>query len=588
MLQKITKRKNLLMAAMLLYFCAFTNEAMGQTWNIGHNSVSGGNYLSTVTATLNGNTLTIKGSGNMADFWCTGTNQYDAGGEAPWYPNRAAIRSVIIENGVQNIGMRTFKDCTNLETITIANTVTKINGQAFLNCSKLHTVTIANGNSTLEFSSYSSSDPCNNNAWNKNVSDWFDGCTSLTTLHLGRNYSGDFISNIRTRLSNLTIGNTVKEIGSNAFANCRGLVTITLQDGLDDLKVYYNGNSFTDCPIQTLHLGRNIDNSLSIMAPTSPFQGKSELSSLTIGSNVKIIIANAFNGCTGLTSLTIPNNVTTIGSSAFKGCTELKSVTIGTGIKTIASSTFFGCSKLTSITIPSTVTLIDENAFANCRSLATVTIQDGLDDLKVYYSGNSFTDCPIQTLHLGRNIDNSLSIMAPTSPFQGKSELSSLIIGSNVKTIIANAFNGCTGLTQITSNPTTPPTIQSNTFTGVGKSLPIKVPCNSLCDYKTKWSSAAFTNYQSIENSCHSSCANSIDNVVANQLQIYPNPAKHELFIKSEIPIEKVEICSLAGTLLLSENNFAEKITVSTLPHGIYLLKVYTDKGVAVSKIVKE
>jgi len=39
---------------------------------------------------------------------------------------------------------------------------------------------------------------------------------------------------------------------------------------------------------------------------------------------------------------------------------------------------------------------------------------------------------------------------------------------------------------------------------------------------------------------------------------------------------------------VILENNFTEKISVSALSEGIYLLKIYTDKGLAVSKIVKE
>ncbi|GHU64802.1 hypothetical protein FACS1894123_10060 [Bacteroidia bacterium] len=60
------------------------------------------------------------------------------------------------------------------------------------------------------------------------------------------------------------------------------------------------------------------------------------------------------------------------------------------------------------------------------------------------------------------------------------------------------------------------------------------------------------------------------------------------MFIKSETPIKKVEIYTLSGALLLSENNFNEKISVSALPSGVYLLKVYSGSGVAVSKILKK
>jgi hypothetical protein len=79
-----------------------------------------------------------------------------------------------------------------------------------------------------------------------------------------------------------------------------------------------------------------------------------------------------------------------------------------------------------------------------------------------------------------------------------------------------------------------------------------------------------------------------IDDVVASQLQIFLNPAKTDLFIKSDLPIKKVEIYSLTGALLISENNFTGKISVSALRQGVYLLKIYTGKSLAVSKLVKE
>ncbi|MDR0872277.1 MAG: T9SS type A sorting domain-containing protein [Prevotellaceae bacterium] len=76
--------------------------------------------------------------------------------------------------------------------------------------------------------------------------------------------------------------------------------------------------------------------------------------------------------------------------------------------------------------------------------------------------------------------------------------------------------------------------------------------------------------------------------VAQAECKIFPNPAKDEIFIESDLSIQKVEICSLTGSLLLLENNFNGKISVSSLPQGVYLLKVYTDKGLEISKIVKE
>ena len=78
------------------------------------------------------------------------------------------------------------------------------------------------------------------------------------------------------------------------------------------------------------------------------------------------------------------------------------------------------------------------------------------------------------------------------------------------------------------------------------------------------------------------------DTSTEEKIQIFPNPAKDEIFIQSASQIEKVEIYSLTGSLLLLEDNFNEKMFVSILSPGIYLVKVYTDNGCVVSKIMKE
>ena len=80
----------------------------------------------------------------------------------------------------------------------------------------------------------------------------------------------------------------------------------------------------------------------------------------------------------------------------------------------------------------------------------------------------------------------------------------------------------------------------------------------------------------------------SIDESLVKKFQIYPNPVKDEIFIESDFSIEKVEIYSLAGILLISENNFNKKLSVSVLLPGVYMLKIYTDKDITTNKMVKE
>jgi len=79
-----------------------------------------------------------------------------------------------------------------------------------------------------------------------------------------------------------------------------------------------------------------------------------------------------------------------------------------------------------------------------------------------------------------------------------------------------------------------------------------------------------------------------INENIVQKIQIYPNPTNDEIFIKSELQIRKVEIYSITGALLISEKNFNEKISLSALPKGIYMVNIYTDNDTIVQKIVKE
>ncbi|GHT39029.1 hypothetical protein AGMMS49965_03970 [Bacteroidia bacterium] len=70
------------------------------------------------------------------------------------------------------------------------------------------------------------------------------------------------------------------------------------------------------------------------------------------------------------------------------------------------------------------------------------------------------------------------------------------------------------------------------------------------------------------------------------KISIFPNPAKDEIYIQSEQPIEKVKITDLAGRTVASANS--NTISVSHLPKGIYLVIITTDSQSVVKKIIKE
>lgn len=78
------------------------------------------------------------------------------------------------------------------------------------------------------------------------------------------------------------------------------------------------------------------------------------------------------------------------------------------------------------------------------------------------------------------------------------------------------------------------------------------------------------------------------ENDFINNISVYPNPVKNILNFKTEKNISKVEVYDIAGRILSSNSISENKIDLSELKTGNYILKLYTDKGIKNTKILKE
>ncbi|GHV67934.1 hypothetical protein FACS1894199_14350 [Bacteroidia bacterium] len=442
-------------------------------------------------------TFTISGTGAMSDY---GTIQEDniSYSSAPWagyyFPTVfAAIKTVVIGEGVTIISPMAFSNCTSLASVTIPNSVTSISYFAFNGCTGITEINIGSGltdvanlptsNSGLTAinvdaanTAYSSEDGILFNKTKTTIIRYpagkqgaytipndvdtigslaFSGCSGLTEVTIPNS-----VTSIESRafygcsrLTSVTIPNSVTSIGEQAFYGCTGIKKLTIEDGTTALSVvnYYKINlsptthygSFDNCLIDTLYLGRSITYATKpsdSYYSTPPFG--TALKQVTIGNSVTSIGDAVFADCYGLTSITIPNSVTSIGDAVFADC--------------------YG---LTSITIPNSVTSIGNVAFYGCTGIKKFTIADGTTALS--FGSSALSSAAIDTLYLGRNVsstdNNSIFGQAlkqvtigdsvtsiPQYAFSGCNRLTSVIIPNSVDTIGSSAFSNCTGIKKLT------------------------------------------------------------------------------------------------------------------------------------------
>lgn len=380
--------------------------------------------------------------------------------------NSCGLRSITIPDSVTTIVQNAFLGCSGLTSIEIGSGVTTIGDGAFSNCSALTSVTInattpptlsgpGNRSSAFYGSTCPIYVPCEcvstymtaNEKWAEYASriqgippcqeqfKW-SGETSDSTVVSGRcnsstTLSDSEVSDYKSGLTSVIIGECTTIIGSWAFSSVNTLSSVTISDSVTSIG-------------------------------TEAFYGCGSLTSIIIPNSVTSLDYAAFSHCSALTSITIPNSVTTIGNEAFSNCSALTSITIPSRVTSISNEALYHCYSLTSITIPNSVTSIGRSAFEVCSGLTSVTIPDSVISIGV----TAFNRC---------------------------GSISSITIGSGVTNIDYAAFSNCSALTSVTINAITPPSMGTRVFNSSSINMVIYVPCQSLDTYKAAngWSEYA-------------------------------------------------------------------------------------------------
>lgn len=221
------------------------------------------------------------------------------------------ITEVTLPVTVKIIAPEAFQSCESLNSINIPDSVTTIGYSAFSGCSSLTEIIIPNSVKFIERGAFS-------------------GCNNLINLQLGNSLTtiGQYAFFDCSKLTSVFIPASVSFIEGGPFGRCTNLSAISVSIDNPHYKseegsLYYENFELIQCPAAKTSI--NIVNTLRVIG-SGAFAGCSNLSSIILPDSVYSIGDDAFNYCTALMSIILPDSVSYIGSGAFNGCSGLISI----------------------------------------------------------------------------------------------------------------------------------------------------------------------------------------------------------------------------------------------------------------------
>ena len=356
-----------------------------------------------------GLTSVIWNAKNCEDFkYDSYSNTYTS----PFYNFRSNITSFTFGNEVEHIPAYLCYGMKNLKEVTIGESVTSIGSYAFSGCSGLTSV-IWNAKNYKDFEDY-------------DETPFYNIPSSITSFTFGNEveHIPAYLCYGMSKLTEITIPNSVTTIGSSAFSGCSGLT-----------KVNYLG---------TVDKWVEIDFDDYDSNPT--YYTKDLYINNELLTDVKITTADS------------------IKNYAFYNCQSIKSVEIGESVTSIGDEAFYNCSGLTKVNYLGTVDKWVEIDFEDSDSNPTYYAKD------LYLNNELLTDVKITTADSIKNY-----------AFYNCQSIKSVEIGESVTSIGEDAFYGCDKWRKVTAYPTTVPNVYESSFAHYNAAL--YVPCDVYDDY---------------------------------------------------------------------------------------------------------
>ena len=319
------------------------------------------------------------------------------------FENCKYLESFVIPENVKMIGDYAFKNCYRLSSLALGNGITEIGKEAFYNC-KIVDLVIPDSVKYIGAGAFEECDCLESIVLPKNLEviaeNLFKGCKALKKVEMPdyvtridssafyypeafeyTEYEGcmymslygnpyfALVSAIEKQesyeihkdtkiiasaafyqidtLTSIEIPGSVISICNKAFAECKNLESVTLNEGLE----YIGDQAFSYCIFESIVLPD------SLITIEGGFIECSNLSSITWGSGLKYIIGG-FAECSSLTSIVIPEGVKEIRGEAFAR------------------------SAISSVVLPESLEIIERGAFVMCENFGMIVVGKGLTHLE--------------------------------------------------------------------------------------------------------------------------------------------------------------------------------------------------------------